>query len=139
MILRGGWRFAQHRAASAIRAVLPLSVVLIVACSTATPVGNATGSPVVTVGLAAAELAFDRSSLELPAGVVVAVTLDNRDPGILHNVAVYPATGGEPVFRGETFAGIATRTFLLGPLAQGTYRFVCDVHPTMTGTLSVTP
>jgi plastocyanin len=112
---------------------------LVVACSLTPPVGNATGSPAATVGLAAANLAFDRTSLELPAGVVVALTLDNRDPGILHNVAVYPTGGGEPVFRGDTFAGIATRTFLLGPLAQGTYRFVCDVHPTMSGTLTVGP
>jgi plastocyanin len=109
------------------------------ACATAAPVGNATGSPAATVELAAADLAFAPTSLQLPAGVVVALTLDNRDPGILHNVTVFPEAGGEPVFRGETFAGIATRGYLLGPLAKGTYRFICDVHPTMSGTLSIGP
>jgi plastocyanin len=113
--------------------------VLIAACATATPLGNATGSPAATAGLAAADLAFDRASLELPAGVVVALTLDNRDPGILHHVATHPAAGGEAVFRGDTFIGIASRTFLVGPLAQGTYRFACDVHPTMSGSLTVAP
>jgi plastocyanin len=54
-------------------------------------------------------------------------------------VAIYLAAGGEPAFRSETFSGIATRTFLLGPLTQGSYRFVCDVHPTMSGTLTVAP
>jgi plastocyanin len=111
----------------------------VAACVTATPVGNATGPPAATVNLAAADLAFDQASLELPADVVVALTFDNRDPGILHNVAIYPAAGSEAVFRGDTFAGIATRTFLLGPLAHGTYRFACDVHPAMSGTLRVAP
>jgi plastocyanin len=130
---------ARRRIGKARRALLGMSTVLIAACATGPPMGYASGSPVATVALAAADLAFDRTSLQLPAGVVVALTLDNRDPGILHNVAVYPATGGDPVFRGETFAGIASRTFLLGPLSQGAYRFVCDVHPTMSGTLTVAP
>jgi plastocyanin len=127
--------FAQLLDRRAIRALLSAS--LVVACSGGTPVGNATGSPAVTERLAAVDLAFDRTSLHLPAGVVVALVLDNRDPGILHNVAVYPDSGGQPAFRGDTFVGIETRTFLLGPLAPGPYRFACDVHPTMSGTLSV--
>jgi plastocyanin len=139
MIRRGSWRSAQCRVTGARCALLLVSTVLICACATGAPIGNATGSPAATERLEAADLAFDRTSLQLPAGVVVALTLDNRDPGILHNLAVYPAADGEPVFRGETFAGIATRTFLLGPLAEGTYRFVCDVHPTMSGSLNVAP
>jgi plastocyanin len=136
----GGWRrFARPRVGRVIRVLLAMSAVLIAGCATAAPVGNATGSPAATVVLAAVDLAFDRTSLEVPAGVVVGLTFDNRDPGILHDVAVYPEAGGEPAFRSETFAGIATRTFLLGPLARGAYRFVCDVHPTMSGTLRVTP
>jgi plastocyanin len=112
---------------------------LLAACAATTPVGNATGSPAVTIELAAADLAFDRTSLELPAGLVVGLILDNRDPGILHNVAIYREAGGEPVFRGETFGGIATRSYLLAPLKPGAYRFVCDVHPTMSGTLRIAP
>lgn len=111
--------------------------VMVCACGVGGPIGNASGSPAATVGLAAENLAFDRSSLRFPAGAVVAITLDNRDPGILHNVAIYPAGAGDPVFRGETFTGIQTVTYLLGPLAAGSYRYVCDVHPTMSGTLTV--
>jgi plastocyanin len=136
MLRRGGWPFPRHPVRSAIRALLPLSAGVIAACSTS-PIGYASGSPAAVVELAAADLAFDRASLRMPAGVVVALTLDNRDPGILHNVAVYPATGGQAVFRGDAFVGIETRSFLLGPLAPGTYHFVCDVHPTMSGTLSI--
>ena len=107
------------------------------ACAAGASVGNVRGSPAATVELAAENLAFDRSSVRFPAGVVVALTLDNRDPGILHNVAIYPSSGGDPVFRGETFTGIQTETYLVGPLPAGSFRFVCDVHPTMSGTLTV--
>lgn len=109
------------------------------ACVADGSVGNATGSPVATIELGAENLAFDRSSLRFPAGSVVAFTFDNRDPGVLHNVAIFPAVGGDPVFRSATFTGIETRTFLLGPLAAGSYRFACDVHPTMTGSVTVDP
>ena len=110
---------------------------LIGSCGVGPPTGNASGSPSVTEELVAENLAFDRPSLWLPAGVVVALTLDNRDPGILHNVAIYPIAGGDAVFRGETFTGIAAQTYISGPMNRGTYRFTCDVHPTMNGTLVV--
>ncbi len=116
---------------------LAVVTVMVSACGVGGPIGNASGSPAATVGLAAENLAFDRSSLQLPADAVVALTLENRDPGILHNVAIYPAGAGDPVFRGETFTGIQTKTYLLGPLVAGSYRFICDVHPTMSGTLTV--
>ena len=107
------------------------------ACVTGGPVGGASGSPVATVTLAGENVAFDRSSLRFPAGSIVALVFENRDPGILHNMAIYPVGGGDPVFRSETFAGIQTKTYLLGPLAEGSYRFACDLHPTMTGTITV--
>jgi len=47
-------------------------------------------------------------------------------------IAHLRAAGGDPVFRGETFTGIETRTNLVEPLAPGTFRFVCDAHPTMS-------
>lgn len=126
----------QRRRIGRILALAVMSV-MVSACGGGGPIGNASGSPAATVELTAENLAFDRSSLRLPAGAVVALTFDNRDPGILHNVAIYPVGGGDPVFRGETFTGIQTETYLLGPLAAGSYRFVCDVHPPMSGTLTV--
>ncbi|MGH2463898.1 MAG: cupredoxin domain-containing protein, partial [Candidatus Limnocylindrales bacterium] len=101
------------------------------------PTGAASGSPLSTVTLVAENLAFDKPVLRVPAGVVVAITLDNRDPGILHDVAIFASGASDPLFRSLTFAGIASQTFALGPLAAGSYRFVCDVHPGMTGTLIV--
>ena len=114
-----------------------IAAMLLAACGYGPLVGHASGSPVAMVELVAEGLAFDQDSLRMPAGGVIAISLENRDPGILHNVAIYPTAGGDPVFRGETFTGIETRTNLVGPLAPGTFRFVCDAHPTMSGTLTV--
>ena len=44
-------------------------------------------------------------------------------------------TGGERRFEGAVFSGPATRWYAVPALAPGTYRFVCDVHPSMTGRL----
>jgi plastocyanin len=116
--------------------IFVIAALLVAACA-GPPVGHASGPPVATVELVAEDLAFDRDSLEVPPGGVIAVTLVNRDPGILHNVAIYQTAGGDLVFRGETFTGIETRTNLMGSLTPGTFRFVCDAHPTMGGTLTV--
>ncbi len=116
---------------------LALTTVMVGACGVGEPVGIASGAPTATFALAAENVAFDQPSLRFPADSVVGLTFDNRDPGILHNVTIYPVAGGDPVFRSETITGIQTKTFLLGPLDAGAYRFVCDVHPTMTGTLIV--
>lgn len=100
-------------------------------------VGHASGSPVATVVLVAENLAFDRGSLQVPAGGVIAISLENRDPGILHNVAIYPTVGGDPVFSGPGAHMHRESTNLAGPLTPGTFQFVCDAHPTMSGTLTV--
>ena len=56
-----------------------------------------------------------------------------------HNVKLFKdTTGGETVFDGEIFTGPAQRARTpVGPLAAGTYPFLCAVHTNMTGTLTV--
>lgn len=107
------------------------------ACSLGqSPTGDTAASPAVTTVIVARDLAFDASTVRLPSGVPVGITLDNRDPGILHNVSI-SSPQGNVVFRGATFAGIERRTYRLAPLPQGTFRFICDVHPGMAGELLV--
>lgn len=86
----------------------------------------------------AQDLSFVPSSVRLPSGVALGITLNNRDPGILHNITI-DSERGDVVFRGETFAGIEERTYVVAPLTAGGYRLLCDVHPTMTGTITVDP
>lgn len=119
------------------RLVAMVMPVALAACALGqAPTGATSASPAVTVLVVARDLAFDPGSVELPTGTPVAITLDNRDPGILHNIAIL-ASDGSALFRGETFAGIEARTYHVAPLPDGQFRFVCDVHPGMEGTLIV--
>lgn len=102
------------------------------------PIGSASGQPTATAQVLAEDLAFDPVSLRLPSGEIVAIRFDNRDPGILHNITV-ASGGGDVVFRGETFTGIDSRTYVVAPLAPGEFRLLCDVHPTMIASLTVDP
>ncbi|HXG41458.1 MAG TPA: cytochrome c oxidase subunit II [Dehalococcoidia bacterium] len=88
--------------------------------------------------LVASKNSFDRKSLAASPGTPIAVTLENRDPGVPHNLSLYRDKGfRQAVFTGELFNGPASRTYEVGTLDQGTYYFRCDVHPDMKGTLTV--
>lgn len=102
------------------------------------PTGQASGSPAAIVAVVARNIAFDPVTVRVPSGQVVGITLDNRDPGILHNITLVSSTG-QVAFRGETFAGIEARTYLVAPLEAGEFQLLCDVHPTMTASLRAAP
>ena len=90
--------------------------------------------PIVT--LTAANLTFDRDHLELGNGESFDIRLANRD-AIPHNLTLYRTTPAEPAFRGKIVDARATRTYQFATPGPGTYRFQCDIHPTMTGTAEV--
>ena len=132
------WRCATPTRAAAGRTLLAtVLATALTGCALGPPLGAGSGAPTATVTLAAAGNVFSPARTSLPAGVVVGVELENRDPGILHNVAIYPADAGEARFRGETFTGIRTTTYVVAPLSAGSYRLVCDVHPSMVVELEV--
>ena len=89
---------------------------------------EATGT---TLRISAENTAFDTDCLAVPAGEAFEIVFDNRDTDD-HNVAIYPDEG-EPLFRGEIFAGVETKTYDVPAIEAGTYRFQCDVHPEMDG------
>ena len=85
--------------------------------------------------LVALNLEFDTSSLSAAAGPV-AVTLDNQDRGIAHNIHFFSKTGS--IGMTDVDSGPLMQTLSLGTLAPGAYSFKCDVHPiTMKGILTV--
>jgi len=107
----------------------------------APPSGSAepSGSPAASGGAVVKEsalnIAFEVGELSVPADAAFQIEFENKDAGIPHNIDIKDASGGD-AFVGEIFSGVDTRTYSVGPLAAGTYTFVCTVHPNMTGTIS---
>jgi plastocyanin len=88
-------------------------------------------------GITASAVAFDKTELELPAGQETSLPFDNKDAGIPHNVSIYAEQGGEPLFQGEIITGPAKVDYSVPALDPGSYYFQCDVHPNMSGTVTV--
>lgn len=100
---------------------------------TATPGGAAPGPTVVASGLA-----FDPTEIDLEAQTPTAVTLDNRDAGTVHNIAIFTdETLADVLFDGEDVLGPATTTYTVPALDAGSYYFHCDTHPSMKGSVKV--
>src|ERR1039457_1754943 len=118
--------------------VITVALLLVItACtsSPSTPTVVSTG-PSVTIDLIAQNLTFDKSSITVSAGAVIAINFTNKDPGISHNFALYTDSGAsKSLFIGKTISspsGASTTTYkFTAPAANGTYFFRCDIHPTM--------
>jgi len=97
----------------------------------ASPVANGA-----TLHIAAQNIEFDTNQLNAPAGQAFTLEFDNNDPGIPHNVEIKDASGASR-FKGQIVTGPMKVSYQIPALEAGTYMFVCDVHPNMTGTLTV--
>jgi plastocyanin len=88
--------------------------------------------------LTAANLSFDPTELSLPASKGSTIMFDNQDAGVSHNMAIYTDDSySEALFTGDIVTGVATKEYEIPPIPPGTYPFRCDVHTTMTGTITV--
>jgi plastocyanin len=106
-----------------------------VACSTAS--GSGAPPPSAPAGgavITAQNIAFDRATLDVPAGRSFALLFENRE-GAPHNVRIYD-DADRPLFTGDVFSGPASRVYEISAIPAGTHHFRCDVHPEMTGTVT---
>lgn len=101
----------------------------------AAPAATAVPDDAPVVEVAAETSTFSPQNLSAPADEAFNLVFDNRDSGVPHNVSISDDAGAV-VLTGEVFNGVATRTYSVPALKAGTYPFVCDVHPDMTGTLT---
>lgn len=84
--------------------------------------------------IAADGVAFDRAELDVPANQPFILIFENRE-AVSHNVSIHADGAQDRRFEGVLFGGPATRWYPVPALAAGTYTFVCDLHPNMTGRL----
>ncbi len=85
--------------------------------------------------LGAIGVAFDRAELAVSANRPFILVFENRE-AVTHNVAIYADSSRQDRrFEGVLFGGPATRWYPVPALAPGTYVFLCDLHPSMTGRL----
>ena len=95
------------------------------------------GAP--TLQVASEQIAYDKKTLEVPAGTPFAIKHVNRDPaGVLHDIDIRKQDG-TVVQNVPTIDGGRDTTYVYQPLQAGTYVFICSIHPipAMTGTLTV--
>jgi cytochrome c oxidase subunit 2 len=100
---------------------------------------GASGAPAgETVHISAFGVKFEQTAITVKANMPFRIEFENKDPSTPHNVAIHKdSPTGQEVFKGDVFNGVATKTYDVPALAAGPYAFVCTVHPTMTGTLTV--
>jgi plastocyanin len=111
---------------------------LLVACSGAsaasgTPAPVASGATAGDVSIAARDLKFSPTQVSVNANTAFTIDFDNQESAP-HNIQIKDGSGAS-IFKGEIITSTRV-TYAVPALAAGTYPFICDVHPDMTGTIT---
>jgi plastocyanin len=107
------------------------------ASGSAAPASEAPGSPgagIGTVQISANNIAFEQTTVSAPAGTAFVITFDNKEAQP-HNIQIKDGSGTS-MFKGDIVQGPKQVDYQVPALPAGSYTFVCDVHPNMTGTLT---
>ncbi len=88
------------------------------------------------VTITAQGIQFVTKDVSAKAGAAFTIAFQNKDAGVPHNVQIKDASG-QSMFKGDIVSGVTTTVYHVPALPAGAYTFVCDVHPNMTGTLTV--
>jgi len=136
---------------------VPLIALALAACSSAAPGWTYAPAPSVTpipstsagasgepsqgpsgpvVQIAAKDIKFSTAEMTAPADTPFQIEFQNNDDGVPHNIEI--KDGGDTVaFNGDIFSGVDKMDYAVPALAAGTYKFLCSVHPQMSGSLTV--
>lgn len=119
-------------------ALITMAILALAACSAGTS-GRAAEPSIDpdALTISANDLVFSTSTLSAPENEPFQIAFDNQESAP-HNVAIYrDSSATERVFGSDPFSGPAVVAYDVPPLAPGTYFFRCDVHPDMSGQLTV--
>lgn len=82
-------------------------------------------------------VAFDTDNLALTAGQESPITFSNEDT-VEHNIAIYEDEAAtKNLFKGEIVPPGGTGEYSVPALDKGEYYFHCDIHPSMSGSVTV--
>ena len=93
--------------------------------------------PAAATTITARNVEFAPTTVAMEAGVPLRLVLQNEDAGVPHNILV--RGGGTDIGKTEIVTGIDRAELSFGPLPPGDYAFLCEIHPNMTGTITVAP
>jgi plastocyanin len=89
------------------------------------------------VQISAFGVKFEQTDVAVPAGTPFKIDFDNKDPSTPHNIVIHKGdANGAVVFTGETFSGVAIKTYDVPALDAGAYVFVCTIHTGMQGNMT---
>lgn len=95
-------------------------------------------APETKVSISAKDLKFNKAELTIPADSEFELEFNNQEAQP-HNVTILRAKGStEALFKEQFFAGPKKVTWKVPAIPAGKYYFLCDVHPTMNGTVTAT-
>ena len=87
----------------------------------------------------AKNIAFQEKHLDFQAGTAVTVNFKNEDTNVPHNMDfTVDQDGTQSFYKQDPLPGPITATYSFTAPKAGTYYYHCDVHPNMTGTVTVT-
>jgi hypothetical protein len=90
----------------------------------------------IVLDVVAQGIQWDKNCLVGPANEPFTIDIDNQDEGIPHNLHLFTEQGGDSIAMTPLESGIVQQTLDVDPLDPGSYFFICDAHPNMTGTLA---
>ena len=94
------------------------------------------GGAAADVTIQAKDIQFVEKTFTASGGKPFTIAFDNQDAGTPHNIEIKDSTGAS-VYKGDIFDGVATKVYQVHALPAGAYTYVCDVHPSMTGTATL--
>jgi len=126
-----GWTYAPPPSATPAPSVEPSAEPASPAPTDGASAAPTNGPSGEAVQITAVGIAFEQSTLTVPAGAPFQIEFDNQDGAIPHDVDILDDAGTK-VFDGEVITGPAQIVYEVPALEAGAYTFICSVHPTMT-------